>query len=96
MDKQQNCKNKCIFCFVAKTPKGMRESFYFKDDDARLSFLFGNYITLTNFKGPGHPADHPDADQPHQHLSSHHQPPAAGGDDEKSPGRPAACGIFKC
>ena len=50
MDKQQNCKNKCIFCFVDQTPKGMRESLYFKDDDARLSFLFGNYITLTNLE----------------------------------------------
>lgn len=48
MDKQRSCKNKCIFCFVDQTPKGMRESLYFKDDDERLSFLFGNYITLTN------------------------------------------------
>lgn len=48
MDKQQRCKNKCIFCFIDQLPKGMRESLYFKDDDSRLSFLFGNYITLTN------------------------------------------------
>lgn len=48
MDKQRNCKNKCIFCFIDQLPKGMRESLYFKDDDTRLSFLFGNYITLTN------------------------------------------------
>ena len=48
MDKQQRCKNKCIFCFIDQNPKGMRESIYFKDDDSRLSFLFGNYITLTN------------------------------------------------
>lgn len=48
MDKQQHCKNKCIFCFIDQLPKGMRESLYFKDDDSRLSFLFGNYITLTN------------------------------------------------
>ncbi len=48
MDKQRSCKNKCIFCFVDQMPKGMRESLYFKDDDSRLSFLFGNYITLTN------------------------------------------------
>ncbi len=47
MDKQRSCKNKCIFCFVDQMPKGMRESLYFKDDDSRLSFLFGNYITLT-------------------------------------------------
>lgn len=48
MDKQHSCRNKCIFCFIDQLPAGMRESLYFKDDDSRLSFLFGNYITLTN------------------------------------------------
>ncbi len=48
MDKQRSCKNKCVFCFVDQMPGGMRESLYFKDDDSRMSFLFGNYITLTN------------------------------------------------
>lgn len=48
MDKPMHCKNKCIFCFIDQLPKGMRETVYFKDDDARLSFLQGNYITLTN------------------------------------------------
>ena len=48
MAKQQKCKNKCVFCFIDQLPKGMRPSLYFKDDDSRLSFLFGNYITLTN------------------------------------------------
>lgn len=48
MDKQHSCRNKCIFCFIDQLPKGMRESLYFKDDDSRLSFLFGNYVTLTN------------------------------------------------
>lgn len=48
MDKEKSCNNKCIFCFIDQLPKGMRESLYFKDDDSRLSFLFGNYITLTN------------------------------------------------
>ncbi len=47
MDKQHSCKNKCVFCFVDQMPEGMRKSLYFKDDDSRLSFLFGNYITLT-------------------------------------------------
>ena len=47
MDAQRSCKNNCIFCFIDQLPKGMRESLYFKDDDSRLSFLFGNYITLT-------------------------------------------------
>ncbi|MEG1028196.1 MAG: radical SAM protein, partial [Oscillospiraceae bacterium] len=48
MDNQHSCKNKCVFCFIDQMPKGMRKSLYFKDDDSRLSFLFGNYITLTN------------------------------------------------
>lgn len=48
MDRQRSCKNKCIFCFIDQLPKGLRETLYFKDDDARLSFLMGNYITLTN------------------------------------------------
>ena len=48
MDKKRRCMNKCIFCFIDQLPKGLRESLYFKDDDSRLSFLFGNYITLTN------------------------------------------------
>lgn len=48
MDNQRACKNKCVFCFIDQMPKGMRETLYFKDDDSRLSFLFGNYITLTN------------------------------------------------
>lgn len=48
MDDYQSCRNKCIFCFIDQMPPGMRETLYFKDDDARLSFLNGNYITLTN------------------------------------------------
>ncbi len=48
MDKHQSCKNKCVFCFIDQLPSGMRQSLYFKDDDSRLSFIFGNYITLTN------------------------------------------------
>ncbi len=48
MDAPRSCANHCVFCFVDQLPKGMRESLYFKDDDARLSFLMGNYITLTN------------------------------------------------
>ncbi len=48
MDKHRRCKNACIFCFIDQLPQGLRESLYFKDDDSRLSFLFGNYITLTN------------------------------------------------
>ncbi|MBE6629493.1 MAG: DUF512 domain-containing protein [Ruminococcaceae bacterium] len=48
MDKKHCCANKCIFCFIDQLPKGLRPSLYFKDDDSRLSFLHGNYITLTN------------------------------------------------
>ncbi len=48
MDKQRSCRNNCVFCFIDQLPQGMRESLYFKDDDSRLSFLFGNYVTLTN------------------------------------------------
>lgn len=48
MDEYKSCRNKCIFCFIDQMPKGMRDTLYFKDDDSRLSFLQGNYITLTN------------------------------------------------
>ena len=48
MDDYRSCRNHCIFCFIDQMPKGMRETLYFKDDDSRLSFLQGNYITLTN------------------------------------------------
>ncbi len=48
MDKAKRCANNCVFCFVDQMPKGMRETLYFKDDDARMSFLLGNYISLTN------------------------------------------------
>lgn len=48
IDKEHSCRNKCVFCFIDQLPKGMRDTLYFKDDDSRMSFLFGNYITLTN------------------------------------------------
>ncbi len=48
MDEKQSCRNGCIFCFIDQNPKGLRESLYFKDDDSRLSFIHGNYVTLTN------------------------------------------------
>ena len=48
MDEQHACRNKCVFCFIDQLPKGMRESLYFKDDDSRMSFLMGSYVTLTN------------------------------------------------
>ena len=48
MDEARSCRNKCIFCFIDQLPKGMRKTLYFKDDDSRLSFLQGNYVTLTN------------------------------------------------
>lgn len=48
MDEYRSCRNKCVFCFIDQMPPGMRETLYFKDDDSRLSFLQGNYVTLTN------------------------------------------------
>lgn len=48
MDRQHTCKNKCVFCFIDQNPPGMRDSIYFKDDDSRMSFLMGSYVTLTN------------------------------------------------
>ncbi len=50
MDKKHSCANKCVFCFIDQLPKGMRDTLYFKDDDDRLSFLHGNYVTMTNLK----------------------------------------------
>ncbi len=50
MDKAKRCSNKCVFCFIDQMPEGMRETLYFKDDDSRLSFLQGNFVTLTNLK----------------------------------------------
>lgn len=50
MDAEQRCTNDCVFCFIDQLPPGMRETLYFKDDDSRLSFLYGNYVTMTNMK----------------------------------------------
>ena len=50
MDEAKSCTNNCVFCFIDQLPKGMRKTMYFKDDDSRLSFLTGNYVTLTNIK----------------------------------------------
>ncbi len=50
MDKKHTCANRCVFCFIDQLPPGMRETLYFKDDDDRLSFLHGNYVTLTNLR----------------------------------------------
>jgi len=50
MDEKKSCRNKCVFCFIDQMPPNMRETLYFKDDDARLSFLHGNYVTLTNLQ----------------------------------------------
>jgi putative radical SAM enzyme (TIGR03279 family) len=50
LDKARSCSNQCVFCFIDQLPKGMRKSLYFKDDDSRLSFLQGNFVTMTNMK----------------------------------------------
>ena len=87
MDRQHSCKNKCMFCFVDQMPPGMRESLYFKDDDDRLSFFFGNYITMTNLSRQ-------EIDRIIKmrispiNISVHTtDPQTAGADDEKSQGR---------
>ena len=87
MDKARSCANNCIFCFVDQMPPNMRETLYFKDDDARLSFLMGNYITLTNLSERENPAHHRPAGQPHQHLGPRHRSGAAPAAAEKPPGR---------
>ena len=51
MDEYRSCRNRCIFCFIDQMPEGMRDTLYFKDDDSRLSFLQGNYVTLNNMSG---------------------------------------------
>ncbi len=51
MDEYRSCRNRCMFCFIDQMPEGMRDTLYFKDDDSRLSFLQGNYVTLTNMSG---------------------------------------------
>ena len=58
MDDYRSCRNKCIFCFIDQLPKGMRSTLYFKDDDSRLSFLQGNYLTLTNMSEHDIDRDH--------------------------------------
>ena len=50
MNEQKSCRNRCVFCFIDQLPRGLRDSLYFKDDDERMSFLFGNYVTLTNLR----------------------------------------------
>ena len=77
MDRARSCANNCIFCFVDQMPPGMRKSLYFKDDDARLSFLMGNYLTLTNLSQREGGADHRPAHLPHQRIRPHHRPGAA-------------------
>ena len=73
MDDYRSCSNKCIFCFIDQMPPGMRPTLYFKDDDSRLSFLQGNYVTLTNMSDCGCGAHHQISHVAHQHLLSDHQ-----------------------
>ena len=82
MDKQHACKNKCVFCFVDQMPKGMRDTLYFKDDDSRMSFLFGNYITLTGLCEST--AHNRYAHFTHKYFSSHTESETSCGNDEKS------------
>lgn len=88
MDRARSCANKCVFCFVDQMPRAMRDTLYFKDDDARLSFLMGNYITLTNLSRRELQRICDPAYLPHQYLRPRHgpggPPPAAG---QPAPGR---------
>ena len=70
MDDMRSCANHCIFCFVDQMPPGMRQTLYFKDDDARLSFLQGNYITLTNLTERENPTQTSNAERLNACLAS--------------------------
>ena len=85
MDRARSCANNCIFCFVDQMPPGMRPSLYFKDDDARLSFLMGNYLTLTNLS-PREVQRIIDLRISPINVSVHHRPGAPGGDAEEPAG----------
>ena len=71
MDLKKSCHNRCVFCFIDQMPPGMRETLYFKDDDARLSFLQGNYVTLTNLSQADVTGS---SDAPEHQRMSHDQP----------------------
>ncbi len=88
MDRARSCANHCVFCFVDQMPKGMRDTLYFKDDDARLSFLMGNYITLTNLSRRELQRICDLHISPHQHLRPCHGP----GGPPPAAGQPAAGG----
>ncbi len=76
MSDYRSCRNKCIFCFIDQMPPGMRETLYFKDDDSRLSFLQGNYVTLTNMKEHDIQVIKFQTGA-HQHFLAYHEPGAA-------------------
>ena len=73
MDDYRSCQNQCIFCFIDQMPPGMRETLYFKDDDSRLSFLQGNYVTLTNMSEKDMEPDHPLSSGAHQYFRAYHE-----------------------
>ena len=74
MSEYRSCSNKCIFCFIDQMPKGMRDTLYFKDDDSRLSFLQGNYVTLTNMSEHDIRRITPIPLGAHQHFLPDHEP----------------------
>lgn len=90
MDEKRRCRNGCIFCFIDQNPKGLRESLYFKDDDERLSFLQGNYVTLTNLDARAGRAHCADAHFSHQRFGPHDRPRAARADDAQQRRRTCA------
>lgn len=83
MDDYKSCHNQCIFCFIDQNPKGMRDTIYFKDDDSRLSFLQGNYITLTKYEGKGCGTNHSLSSGTDQYIRSCNKSKAALQDAEQ-------------
>ena len=83
MDAKHSCKNGCIFCFIDQNPEGLRESLYFKDDDSRLSFLHGNYITLTNMTDKDVERIIKMRFSPIKYIGPHDQPRAQSQNDEE-------------
>lgn len=86
LDTQKTCSNRCLFCFIDQMPPNMRDSLYIKDDDSRLSFLQGNYITLTNIKKRRFRSHDRLRPEPHQCVGTHDQSRASGGAVKESVG----------
>ena len=85
MDDQKVCHNKCVFCFIDQMPKNMRDTLYYKDDDFRLSLIYGNYITMTNLSDEDIDNSSPCISL--EYFRTYHKSRASGEDDGQSAGR---------